>query len=259
MIGDIETCYAVVGSGPPVVLLHGLAEDHSSWLPVLDGLRGRTLHAVDLRGHGRTTLGAAEGTTDQLATDLIGFLEIVTGPAVVIGYSLGGSIGLLAAAERPDLVAGLIVIATSSVVGRAAADFFGGRIEQIEQGNMDEFAVGLRDDTAMQVLTDVDLDALVATRLAAVGSGGGYVNAARAMMAMREDPVHHRLAEITDHVDVVMADGDVFCPPRAGQMIVDALPDASYHQVDDAGHLITIDQPGLLVSLLDRLIDGTST
>ena len=255
-MGDIEIRYARSGEGPAVVLLHGLAEDHASWRPVLDGIADRTLYAPDLRGHGGSTVGDGAGTAAQLADDLIGFLETVTGPAAVIGYSLGGSIALLAASERADLIPELIVIATSSVVGRAATEFFAGRIAQIEAGDMDGFAAGLRDDTALQIVTEADLDANVAGRLAAIGDGAGYVNAARAMMAMRDDPLTPRLTDIAGHVDVIVSDGDAFCPPKAGRMIVDALPDGSVHQIDGAGHLIMVDRPDALVSLLDRLLNG---
>ena len=96
----------------------------------------------------------------------------------------------------------------------------------------------------------------MAGRLAAIGDGAGYVNAARAMMAMRDDPLTPRLADIAGHVDVIVSDGDVFCPPKAGRMIVDALPDGSVHQIDGAGHLIMVDRPDALVSLLDRLLNG---
>jgi pimeloyl-ACP methyl ester carboxylesterase len=166
---------------------------------------------------------------------------------------MGGSIALLGAAERPDMVTGLVVIATSCVVGRAAAEFFSDRISMVESGAMEELATALKEDTATQVLTEVDLDTLTAGRLAAIGDGAGYANAARAMMALRERPLTGRLAEVSCHVDVVSTDGDLFCPPRAGQMIVDGVADAAYHQIDGAGHLVTVDRPVALSALLDRL------
>lgn len=246
--------YVSRGSGPPTLFLHGLAEDHRSWDPVLEGFEGRAVFASDLRGHGGSTIGEADGTPDQLARDLTSFLEQVSGPAAVVAFSLGGSIALLAAAERPDLFRRLVVIGTSSVVGPAAAEFFAGRIAQIEAGAMTEFASGLREDTARQVVTARDLDELVTSRLAAIGDGVGYVNAARAMMTLRDRPLTPRLAEVTGSVDVVAMDGDAFCPPRAGRMIVDALPDATFHQIDGAGHLVTVDRPDALLALLDQLL-----
>lgn len=116
-LGDIEVNYSRHGSGPPVVLLHGLAEDHQSWDGVADRLRCFTVYALDLRGHGQTTAGEGAGTLAQLSGDLDAFLRNVTGPAAVVGYSLGGTIGLRAATEPGTLIVHLIAIATSSVVG----------------------------------------------------------------------------------------------------------------------------------------------
>ena len=131
-LNDIVVNYSRHGSGPAVVLLHGLAEDHRSWDAVAAHLGSFTTYAVDLRGHGGTTPGQGVGTLSQLRDDLITFLSAVSGPAAVVGYSLGGTIGLKAATVAPALIRHLIVVATSSVVGAAAAGFFAGRVAQIE-------------------------------------------------------------------------------------------------------------------------------
>src|SRR5262245_50525805 len=119
---DIDVEYTRAEEGPPVVLVHGLAEDLSSWRSVQHALTGRTIYAYDLRGHGATTLGNADGTLSQLCDDLLAFIGEISGPAAVVGYSLGGTIVLSAAAERPDLVRRAVVIGTSSVVGRRAGE-----------------------------------------------------------------------------------------------------------------------------------------
>ena len=109
-LGDIEVGYTERGDGPPLVMVHGLAEDRRSWGLAQERLAGdyRTL-ACDLRGHGETEAGDGDGTLDQLAGDLARFLEALTGPAACIGYSLGGTIVLALAAARPDLVMHAVV------------------------------------------------------------------------------------------------------------------------------------------------------
>ena len=258
-LGDIVVNYSRDGSGPPVVLLHGLAEDHRSWGPVAPYLGSFTTYAVDLRGHGRTTAGRGAGTLSQLSDDLIMFLQAVSGPAAVVGYSLGGAIGLKAATAAPDLIRHLVVVATSSVVGRAAAGFFAGRIAQLESGDRAGFAAGLRDDTALQVVTEADLDSLAASRMAAVGDGRGYINAARAMIGIRAEPLNPLLSRITAPLDIVGADRDVFCPRRASDIIADAVPHSRFHEIAGAGHLLSVDRPGAYGRLLARLLHETDT
>ena len=258
-LNDIVVNYSRHGSGPAVVLLHGLAEDHRSWDAVAAHLGSFTTYAVDLRGHGRTTAGRGTGTLSQLSDDLITFLSTVSGPAAVVGYSLGGTIGLKAATVASALIRHLVVVATSSVVGTAAAGFFEGRIAQLEAGDRAGFAAGLRDDTSKQIITEVDLDSLVAPRMAAVGDGRGYINAARAMIVIRTEPLNPLLSQITVPVDIVGADRDVFCPRRASEIIVGAVPHSRFHEIAGAGHLLSVDQPGTYGELLARLLQESET
>ena len=255
-LGDIEVNYRVTGSGPAVVLLHGLAEDHTSWHPVLEYLGDWTTYAVDLRGHGATTAGTGRGTLEQLGDDLERFLGAVTGPATVVGFSLGGTIALETATRGDTALRGVVAVATSSVVGRAAAEFFTGRVAQIVSGDREGFAAGLRADTAAQIVTGADVAPLVDARLAAVGTGAGYANAARAMIAMRSTPLNDRLDRVGVPVEVVGADGDTFCPRRAADILLAALPDGRYHEIAGAGHLVAVDQPASYGRLLARLLEG---
>ena len=131
---DIDVAFDLRGEGPRVVLVHGLAQDHSSWAPLQAALTDHTTLAYDIRGHGSTTLGAGEGTIDQLGGDLISLLES-SGPATVVGFSLGGVVALWAASERPDLVEGVVALATSSIVGRAVADGLDEQIALFARGD----------------------------------------------------------------------------------------------------------------------------
>lgn len=96
------------GTGPPVLLLHGLMGCAATWAPVASWLvrHARTL-GLDARGHGGSPAGAP-GTAERLADDAAELLERV-GPAVVVGHSMGGLHGLVLAARRPELVRALVV------------------------------------------------------------------------------------------------------------------------------------------------------
>jgi len=253
-LDDIVVNYRRQGSGPPVVLLHGLAEDHNSWDGLARYLRDFTTYAVDLRGHGHTTVGDGQGTLDQLSSDLAAFLDEVCGPAAVVGYSLGGTIALNAAGKADTPIQHIVVAATSSVVGGAAAEFFAMRIAQIESGDWDGFGAGLHYDTAQQVVSDVDLNGLVAARLGAIGDGLGYINASRAMIGVRSKPLNPDLDRVAVRVDVVGADRDAFCPRRAADIMIEVLPDGNYHEIPDSGHLISVDQPERYGQLIARLL-----
>lgn len=85
------------------------------------GLRAR-IGALDLRGHGRTTLPLRGGLAswNRYRDDVIEFLENEAPQGVVLGgHSMGGCVALLVAARRPDLVKGL-VLADPVILSRKA-------------------------------------------------------------------------------------------------------------------------------------------
>lgn len=242
-LNDIEVGCTVSGQGKPVVLIHGLAEDRASWSDVQAAITDHCTYAVDLRGHGETTLGQVEGTLAQLGGDLIRFLEKVTGPATCVGYSLGGTVVLWAASQRPDLVRHAIVAGTSSVVGRMATGFFEERIRQVQR-DFTAFAEALKSDTASQLSTAVDrLEAVAARRLWAVNDGRGYVNAAQAMVRMSTEPLTSLLPMVRCRVDAIFGDSDAYCPEKAVDILARDLPNLVRHKIEGAGHLIGVDQP----------------
>lgn len=79
------------GSGPPLVLVHGLGARRSSWDPVLPGLAAaREVVTLDLPGHGQTPALAGDLTLDRLTDDLGELLRAEgLGSADLVGSSMG--------------------------------------------------------------------------------------------------------------------------------------------------------------------------
>jgi pimeloyl-ACP methyl ester carboxylesterase len=103
------------GRGPPVLLVHGLGGAANGWARVLFGLarRFRRVHAVDLPGHGLSPLHAAGPARLRAHADVLAAFhrQVVGGPALVVGNSLGGAMAVQLAAEAPGAVAALALLA----------------------------------------------------------------------------------------------------------------------------------------------------
>lgn len=105
-------CAVAMEAGPPLLLLHGVTSRWQSWLPVLPslGLRWR-LHALDLRGHGRSGHAADSAyRIEDYADDVIAFLRRQIGaPTVLVGHSLGAIIATAVAARIPELLHAVVL------------------------------------------------------------------------------------------------------------------------------------------------------
>ena len=102
------------GDGTPVVLLHGLTVDWSSWGEVIERLPDRVhIYAPDLRGHGQSDwAGAGSGyRIPDFVDDISAFLREVSGPGnMIIGISSGALVALGVAARVPELVDAVVAI-----------------------------------------------------------------------------------------------------------------------------------------------------
>lgn len=255
-LGDVWVAYFEQGSGDRrLTLIHGLGQDHAMWAEVQAGLSNYTSLAYDIRGHGGTSLGAADGTVAQLGRDLVALQEFA-GRSVCIGFSLGGVIALWAAAERPDLVEGVVAVATSSVVGKAAAAGMAERIDVFERGDADEVRAAILGDTRAQLGNpEVDPVPVAEARLVAIGDRSGYVNGARAVCSMRTEPVHARLGEIGAPVLIVSGERDMWCPRRAAELMLEQLKNASFVELPGVGHLVSDDAPQQLTQVIRRWLE----
>ena len=94
----------------PVILLHGLSQQHRFWDPVIARLRAPMVAALDQRGHGASRLDVeADYGIERCAADVLEFMDTVGwDQAVIVGHSWGASVALSAATTRRAAGVGLI-------------------------------------------------------------------------------------------------------------------------------------------------------
>ena len=108
---DITHYYTELGSGEPLILLHGNGEDSSYFAHQMEPFsRHFRVIAIDTRGHGRTSRGEAPFTIRQFAEDLLGFMDTHgIAKANLLGFSDGGNIAIVFALAHPERVNRLIL------------------------------------------------------------------------------------------------------------------------------------------------------
>lgn len=235
-VGGRPIHHEVVGSGPPVVLLHGGMSGASSWESHPQALADAGFRAFvpERRGHGRTPDVDEPLTYAGMAGDTITYLDhVVRDPAPLIGWSDGAVVALLVALRRPDLVSGLVLIGQYyNRTGRVA----GGILEAVR----DPGTEGYLRERYLAEQPDGDFDAFFARTLA---MWDAEPELDLALLAGVRAPT---LVLQGDRDDVTLAHSAA---------VADALPRGRL-AVLPGSHLLPVEQPALVSALLLWFLGG---
>jgi pimeloyl-ACP methyl ester carboxylesterase len=109
--------FVKAGTGPVILLLHGLACDHTTWSPVIAELAKRyTVIAPDLLGHGHSAKPRADYTLGGYANgmrDLLTVLDIDR--ATVVGHSFGGGVAMQFSYQFPERTERLMLVSAGGL------------------------------------------------------------------------------------------------------------------------------------------------
>jgi pimeloyl-ACP methyl ester carboxylesterase len=112
MVHGYRRAFRLAGSGPPVVLVHGIGDSSATWEPVIPALARRHLViAPDLLGHGSSDKPRADYSVAAYANgvrDLLGVLGVER--ATLVGHSLGGGVAMQFAYQFPERTERLVLV-----------------------------------------------------------------------------------------------------------------------------------------------------
>lgn len=109
--------YRMMGSGPAVLLLHGIGDSSESWVPLMPALAEHyTVIVPDLLGHGASAKPRADYSVAAYANGMRDLMEVLGVPrATIIGHSLGGGVAAQLAYQFPERCERLVLVATGGV------------------------------------------------------------------------------------------------------------------------------------------------
>jgi len=123
-----------IGSGPPVVLVHGWSLSHEVFDRQIRVLAeaGRRVVAVDVRGHGASDAPLGDYDIERLAADVVAVMaHFDLRDVALVGWSLGGMTALRVAADAPERLAKVVMVASNGVASARHEDFpFGAPAEK---------------------------------------------------------------------------------------------------------------------------------
>jgi 3-oxoadipate enol-lactonase len=242
------------GSGPPVLLLHGLGWDHSLWNPTVERLAPHyRVVAVDTRGHGATDKPDGPYDMAMFSLDCAALADALGLTGIcVIGLSQGGMVAQNLALLRPDLVASLVLISTSCKSAPSLRDNMEARIAAMDKMGP-EAAAGIAAESIFspgwRTANPAALARFVSWRSAMPSAP---LNAAT--RALYEFNLSNDLPRIAVPTLVVAGQEDVLTRPEGMQEIAALIPGAEYRLIPKSGHMIPVEQPELLDALLDEFL-----
>jgi pimeloyl-ACP methyl ester carboxylesterase len=245
-----------VGRGEPVVLVHGLGDDHRAWRRVVAPLMlTRRVVLYDLRGHGGSPLGDdADGSLAQLGADLIDVLDAAhIDRATIAGFSLGGTIAMRAAIDAPDRVSALALIGTSSRVNSAARGWYEERAALVADDDPELRATLDQDTEDVYRNRPHEIEAGLRIRRESTGDPRGFANACLAMASLNQAPLDPELGVIAVPTVLVAGDADQHCPPRASEIIAEKIGGSTLRVLEDTGHPLPVERPDEVAAAIEEV------
>jgi pimeloyl-ACP methyl ester carboxylesterase len=263
--------YVQAGSGPVLLLIHGIAGNFENWREVIEPLaRRHTVVAPDLPGHGGSAPGAGDYSLGALASGLRDLLAALGHErATLVGHSLGGGIAMQFSYQFPEITERLVLVSSGglgpevSAILRAAAlpgaalfisatAALGSTVgTKVARGLA---LVGLRPTTdvaevARGYVSLVDRErrtAFLATLRGVIGTGGQRVHAGDRLYLTEGIPVL-----------IIWGARDTIIPVQHGKEAHEAMPGSRLEVFEQVGHLPQLEAPGRFIAVLEQFIAET--
>ena len=259
------------GSGPVLLLIHGMAGTCDNWESVIEPLAiNHTVIAPDFPGHGASAPGGGDYSLGALASALRDLmLALGHERATLVGHSLGGGVALQFTYQFPEMVERLVLVSSGglgpdvSPILRAAAlpgaELFisatagvGSRIGSVVGRGLG--LVGLRPNTDLAevtrgyaTLTDPERrKAFVATLRSVVGTQGQRVAALDKLYLAETLPLL-----------IVWGENDPIIPVDHAREAHAQLPSSHLEIFEDTGHVPQLERPGRFIAVLERFLAET--
>jgi pimeloyl-ACP methyl ester carboxylesterase len=245
-VGGYDLHYVEEGRGFPLVLIHGLAGDHTAWTPQVASWRERfRVIAPDNRGAGRSSQVDEPVSTADLARDMLGLLDrLGVDRAHVIGRSMGGAIAQHMALLEPQRVHTLTMCASF-----AKLDPLGRRV----LANMREVLEWTQSWPAharhsVQYFVSSEFFNANPARVAAIEKligGETRLQAcyARQNHACQEHDTLELLAEIRCPALILAGGRDPICSPTATRWMSERMRGAETVMFENASHFFLMEEP----------------
>ena len=250
-----------LGSGVPLLLIHGFPLNREMWRPQIETLSATArVIALDLRGHGQSPSTEGPYSMDLLADDCAGVLEVlkVDHPVVVCGLSMGGYVSYAFYRRHSEKVAGLILAATRAGADSEEAKINRDKAAQLTEENGTQSVIDNMLPIIMAPKTYLERPELV-TRVGNIMSQTSTSSMVSALLGMKSRPDSTpTLGQINVPTLIIHGADDQIIPLSDSEAMHTAIPDSQLEVIPDAGHLPNLEQAQLFNRAVESFLSALS-
>ena len=241
----IEMNYEMQGEGKNLVLIHGYSDNLNMWYnQVPEFSKHYQVLSLDVRGFGKSEIGKAPYSMEICADDFYELLRALNiQSACLVGYSMGGRIGLSFTLKHADMVRGL-VFANSGVGGETTPEVEEARkmmLEVLKQGDIEAIAEMMAVASFSPDLKEKDPEIFKKYKeIKMQNDPAPYVSIMESLFAAIENPPD--LSQVKCPVLIIAGENDGFMPLDVAQSMKNAMPQAVL-KVLPTGHASAIEAP----------------
>ena len=245
-LGKIGTLEAGGGERTPLVFLHGVGSDKSTWKPQLEHFgRSRRTVAFDYPGYCESQFRADATRDDYAAAILSAMTALGIERAHICGLSLGGVVAIAMHAAAPERCASLILADTFAVHPQGQAIYDRSIAASHDMRGLAEARVG-----ALMESQDDALRQSVIETMAAIDPEAYRLGARSVWLADQRE----RAAAIRTPTLVVVGDEDAITPPALSDELAALVPDSRLEVIQGASHLANLDKPDEFSRAIDDFL-----
>lgn len=268
LINGIQMHYQVKGSGPDVVLVHGITSCLAQWyVEILPSLaRQYRVTTYDLRGHGLSEVTKHGYSSFDMSSDLLALLDHLNiEKPILVGHSFGGAISLHLALRHPERVRGISVLDT----GLACLRYL--RIVRDWEGwksHGDQLAqFGITLDTFLAADSKQDVTDFIKLSLSVPLQAGFRRGQSpltpRLQRLLEETHIGYEFREVCGLTEAAIAEiqtpvlalyGGTSPYEKMAKRLNDLLPRCRYEVQEGAGHFYAIEEPEIVVRQLEEFL-----
>ena len=258
-IGDISISYLLKESSiaeKTILFIHGFPFNKNMWIDQLESLPANVRGiAIDVRGHGMSTIGHGYFSVDVFAKDLIVFIEMLGLERVVLcGISMGGYIALRAYQLAPALIAGLILVSTTSQADTNEAKIKRfDTIQSVLKYGRRTFAIGFVKNVFSEQSLTTKADEVELIRSSIRRNDVRSICATLLALASRTDTTDS-LKEITVPCLIVRGESDKLITAKQAEILKEGIVQSELLIMKGCGHLPTLEDPYVFNTALNNYL-----